>query len=333
MLSNMLIDEKWNNRIRTILKSIILVMIIFGGTTYSRLRGNAADVLPDALHYYDHNWLANDWYLNLNIGYREIFNSIFGPIIYKIGFANTELLGGFIIAAAFSIAMIELSRILEFKFAYLVLVIYIFVPHQSLVVGEWILGGVETKPFAYIFSLFSLASFIRKRYFVGLLLAGFAVSFHVLVGLYSLFCLIFAFVLSNFFNWSKYLNLLKHSWVLIVTSFFGLKSAVDQIPSQADVVAHEAWGIYINFRLPHHLLPSAWEGHLWRVILTIATIIFVAVYLLSLKIKLRKLQFLSAYSSGSVMLFGIGLIIYKLGYIELLRFLLVSIWGCNNRIG
>ena len=56
--------------------------------------------------------------------------------------------------------------------------------------GEWIVGGLEAKVFAYSFSFFSLASFLKYNHTRGLLFAGLSLSIHLLVGVYNLFCLI-----------------------------------------------------------------------------------------------------------------------------------------------
>ena len=48
--------------------------------------------------------------------------------------------------------------------------------------GEWVIGGVEAKGFAYVFVFLGLEAFVRNRWNRGLLLLGAAAAFHVLVG-------------------------------------------------------------------------------------------------------------------------------------------------------
>jgi hypothetical protein len=48
--------------------------------------------------------------------------------------------------------------------------------------GEWVIGGVEAKGFAFVFVFLGLESLVRNRWNRALLLMGAAAAFHVLVG-------------------------------------------------------------------------------------------------------------------------------------------------------
>ena len=48
--------------------------------------------------------------------------------------------------------------------------------------GEWVVGGVEAKDFAYVFVFLGLEAIVRNRWNRGLLLFGAAAAFHVVVG-------------------------------------------------------------------------------------------------------------------------------------------------------
>jgi hypothetical protein len=48
--------------------------------------------------------------------------------------------------------------------------------------GEWVVGGVEAKDFAYVFVFLGLEAIVRNRWNRGLLLLGAAAAFHVVVG-------------------------------------------------------------------------------------------------------------------------------------------------------
>ena len=53
---------------------------------------------------------------------------------------------------------------------------------QSFAAGEWVLGGFESKPFAYAALLAAMAALLQQRILLAGLLGGAAVWFHVLVG-------------------------------------------------------------------------------------------------------------------------------------------------------
>jgi hypothetical protein len=48
--------------------------------------------------------------------------------------------------------------------------------------GEWVIGGIEAKPFAYVFVFLGIESLVRDRWNRALLLFGTAAAFHVMVG-------------------------------------------------------------------------------------------------------------------------------------------------------
>ncbi len=48
--------------------------------------------------------------------------------------------------------------------------------------GEWVIGGVEAKGFAYVLAFLGLEALVRNRWNRALLLFGAASAFHVLVG-------------------------------------------------------------------------------------------------------------------------------------------------------
>ena len=48
--------------------------------------------------------------------------------------------------------------------------------------GEWVIGGVEAKDFAYVFVFLGLEAIVRNRWNRGLLMFGAAAAFHVVVG-------------------------------------------------------------------------------------------------------------------------------------------------------
>lgn len=47
---------------------------------------NEVDVLPLAKQYADPTWIPGDWYLNQPLGYRLLFETLFGRLIVAWGF-------------------------------------------------------------------------------------------------------------------------------------------------------------------------------------------------------------------------------------------------------
>jgi hypothetical protein len=151
---------------------------------------------------------------------------------------------------------------------------------------------------------------------VGFAFAGAAISLHILVGGYAFFCIVVAALLNKTWR-SEWRRLIYQSWPLFITGVFGLQAVIQQILPQSNVDATRAWEIYVQFRNPHHVLPSAWGGYAWMALLVLATGLFLIMYFNG---KANTSCFVAAYALGSVFLFLIGLVLFAVGQTPLLRF-------------
>lgn len=293
---------------------LIWLLMIVNEFSFSYI-ANEVDILPLARQFFEHDWLPNDWYLNLDFGYRYLFNLTFGFLIPWLGFEYGVYLGRLLVYLVLAIAIYIFFRTLRLRFSFGILVLLLFLHHQSLIAGEWIVGGFETKTISYAFVFLSLSFFYRKRYLPGFAFAGAAISFHIIVGCYALFCIVVATLLNKAWR-SEWRLYIKHSWPFFITGYFGLQAIIEQLLWQSDVDPR-VWEIYIQFRVPHHVLPAAWDGNLWIGELVLATGLFLILYFVG---KSNLTRFVAAYALGSVVLFLFGLAIYFWGEINLLRF-------------
>ena len=93
------------------------------------------------------------------------------------------LVGRALTAAAILAASVAVTRALQLPMPAAVVGLGVYLlGDQSFAAGEWLLGGFESKPFAYACLLSALAALLQKRLLLAGLLAGAAVWFHVLVG-------------------------------------------------------------------------------------------------------------------------------------------------------
>ena len=92
---------------------ILLIWVLIIATRFSfSYISNEVDVLPSAKQFVDHGWLTNDWYLNLDIGYRHLFNLIQGTLVSWLGFEYGAYLGRLLVYL--------LLTVYEFCFNYLI---------------------------------------------------------------------------------------------------------------------------------------------------------------------------------------------------------------------
>jgi hypothetical protein len=296
---------------------LVWLMIMAQVFVFNRFSGNEVDVLPTALQVADHSWLPNDWYLNLDIGYRQLFGYLVGYLIDQLGFLYGAYAGRLMAYLLLALGLVIFFRAIRLRFSLGLIVTIFFLGDQSLIAGEWIVGGVDTKTFAYAFALLAFAFFVQKKYLAGFTFAGAALSFHMLVGIYALFCTGFAMVLSVKPWRIEWRSLVRQAWPFFITGIFGLLAILQQLFLQREIDANKAWDIYVNIRVPHHVLPSSWGGDPWLLNIALATGLFLAIYLLK---NTKEAKFTAAYALGSVCLFTIGLVIYAVGGTNLLRF-------------
>jgi hypothetical protein len=151
--------------------------------------------------------------------------------------------------------------------------------------GEWVIGGVEAKTFAYVFVLLGIESLVRDRWNRGLALFGAAAAFHALVGGWAAVAAGIAWFLSTIgtamqhpFSGRRHVGPIaslaavpaaaKHAALFFVRLLWPgilgglLLSLPGLIPSLMldwgvdRATAREAHSIYVFERLPHHLTLS-----------------------------------------------------------------------------
>jgi len=268
------------------------------------------DVLPYAKAIYNEHWLENDWYLNLTIPYRFLFSYAIGFFADTFGVIQTIIYGRLVSYLLIAFSIFSLLKPLKNTFNsflyFLSIVLFFTFFSFGNGAGEWMVGGLETKAFAYAFAILSLASFLRKKHQLGLLFSGLALSFHLLVGIYNLFCLLPLFLFyqketNGFVN-----QILKASPIFLIAGAVGLYGIVYQFFLVEENVSQLGWDIYVNIRVPHHLLPNHFPFETW-IKMGIFTVVNITFFL---KSKQRALKLMSAYALFSVIISLIGLTIF-----------------------
>ena len=304
-------------RIMAPVGAVIFIWILITVEIFSfSFMGNESDILPSIMQVADHAWLPTDWYLNLYTRYRQLFGLIFGQLVSKLGFVNGAYIGRLIVYFLLAIAIYVLFKTLHIRPWYGVLVLLLFLNYQSLAAGEWIVGGLDTRTIAYAMVILSFSFFLRKRYFLGFAFAGAALSFHVLVGIYAIFCILFASILNKSWrtDWHLYL---KNIWPIFITGIFGLWAVIEQLLPTKGIDLNRAWDIYVYYRVPQHVMPFTWTSVPWKAELALATCLFLIMYFIS---NSKSIRFIAAFALGSVSLFLIGLVIYTYRDTHLLSF-------------
>ena len=268
---------------------------------------NEMDIFPYAQATFL-NGLTENWHIHFKFPSNFIFNYTLGFFMSKFDPFSMIILARLVSYIMISFSYIYLSRVLKISFlasTFNYVVFLYFFKNGIGDAGEWIIGGLESKVFAYSLVIFSLSSFLKFNYKRGFLFAGLALSTHLLVGAYNLICLIpiLSFGLIN--KKITFYKLMIACSYFIITGIIGISeiihSAFSNIPK---IIQEKGWDIYVNIRVPHHTIPN-FSSDTWLKlsILTLITLIFI-----NSKHTVKRL--IASYSLLSVIIIIIGFTIY-----------------------
>lgn len=119
--------------------------------------------------------------------------------------------------------------------------------------GEWIIGGVEAKVFAYAFVLWGVAEACAKRWQRAMLCSGIAAAFHVLVGGWSFIALGLAW-LAQRPQPAEWRNMCVFAGLAVLLATPGWWPALALSRGVDPATLAEAEQIYVYGRLSHHLV-------------------------------------------------------------------------------
>ncbi len=226
-----------------------------------------------------------------------------------------SIAGRLLIYFLFTIIIEKIVRALEIHFSLVIPTLVLFLSFQSLVAREWMLGGVETKSFAYICALGALFAFTNRRYRTMLFLTGLAASFHILVGVYASFSLGVA-MLFNLDTCRKDLKKIAFAIPFALAAGVPAICAVFQYLTDSVLVdSYRSGIIYVIERLPHHTFPGAWTKP-WVVRFAATCLLFAGILRYS---RSQTRRMFAAYGLGSAVLFCTGLALYHTGNLPWLK--------------
>jgi hypothetical protein len=245
----------------------LFALICFCMLGQSVLGSNEAGKLALALQQVEPGWNPNDWYLTRPQSYQWLFQQISGHGLLWFGVGPGALLSRIVGYAAWSwgaaAVCIELGLSLWMSLG----AVALFLTHQSLVAGEWMLGGAEPKTLAYAALLLGYVAWRRRHWWAMGFCSGLALSFHILVGFYGAAALALAAVLTDH-RTARRAQWLRATAGLILGGLpIGFALAQHQ-PAGLLSTLEEGGGpsaswIYTYLRNPHHLVPGSWSGEDW----------------------------------------------------------------------
>ena len=129
--------------------------------------------------------------------------------------------------------------------------------------GEWIVGGVEGKVFAYALLFWALALVTERRWHAAAIAAGLSVSFHPVVGIWGIGAAAFAVIVlrvsgrdSSHDDRTSRLACATAPALLLLCSLPGVLPALQAVGDVSARTAFAADYIQVYYRLQHHLDPK-----------------------------------------------------------------------------
>jgi len=211
--------------------------------------------LGKAVHFWNPEWCPRDDFFATGDAH-EVFYFTFGWLSLFLPLPVLAWTGRVVTWALLAAGWCFFARRLGLRGWTLVLSAILFAAFQErlAMAGEWVIGGVEAKGFAYAIVLFGLGMLAAGRWRASLVLLGLATAFHVLVGGWSLVAIFLAWLMNGRQpHW-------KIVWPAAVTA--GILALPGVIPSLAltwnvpPEILREANRIYTFERLAHHLVPG-----------------------------------------------------------------------------
>ena len=233
---------------------IFAVFFVEGGALAPHV--NETYYLTKAKHYWDPAWCAGDMFLESADAHLTFYWTV-GWLARWFSLTTVAWIGRTAVWALLAWAWQRLSRrIVRGPYsAVLTAAMFVALLHEAHFAGEWVVGGVEGKCFAYALVFFGLAALAGgnlQRVWPAMGLAG---AFHVLVGGWSTIAAGLVWLTEPRANRPPLRGMLPAIALGGVLALPGIVPALQLTRGVSPEVRAEANQIYVFDRLPHHLAP------------------------------------------------------------------------------
>jgi len=217
---------------------------------------NEPHYLGKAKHYWNPDWCQRDFFCN-SADAHHVFYWTFGWLTLWLPLAAVAWFGRLLGWALLAWSWRRLSMAVVSLPLYSVLTAALFVALNSRchMAGEWVVGGIEAKVFAYALVFLALAALVKNRWNLVWPLLGAASAFHVLVGGWSVVAAGLAWLIVK--HDKPPMRQMAGPLALgLALSLAGLLPALATNRGVDPEIIDRANWIHVFQRLPHHLLPE-----------------------------------------------------------------------------
>jgi L-rhamnose mutarotase len=287
-----------------------------------------------AIHYWNQDSLRGDFFME-SADVQTVFYFTFGWLSLWLSPTTLiwtgRLVGWFLLAWAWR--RLSMAVIPRPWFSVLTGALFGCLMERCHMAGEWIIGGIESKVFAYVLVLFGLESLLRNRWNRALWLFGAAASFHVLVGGWSIVAAALAWSLIRRCQASvvlpanyaisqpnqepdrcpSLLAILPGVFGAILLALPGLIPALRLDWGVDPETLRQSHQIYVFERLSHHLVLSGMRSDFIRRMALLGVIWLALGQLTPAGATLRRLR---AFVAGAVVIACVGAALHSLIFVD-----------------
>lgn len=245
-------SEKSTNWLRVLeLAGIFLIFFIQGAWPVPDT--NEPHYLGKAIHYWNPDWIPEDFFLDAPDAHH-VFYFTFGWLARYLKPALLAWVGRLLTWIWLAWAWQRLSWAVLPRHGYAVLsaALLATLTERAHMAGEWLIGGVEAKGFAWAWVLMGLERLVRGKWNWALACFGAGTSFHVLVGGWGGVAAGLTWLLAG-----KHRPSLRSIWPGLLSGFFlAVPGFIPVLRLNWGVdpqIVRQGYQIYVEIRLPHHL--------------------------------------------------------------------------------
>jgi hypothetical protein len=221
--------------------------------------------LGKAIHFWNPEWAAGDFFLE-TADSHQVFYFTFGWLALwlspdVLAWTGRILTWGLM---AWAWRRLSFAVVPRMWLSVLTAALFVCLQERCQMAGEWVVGGVEAKGFAYVLVFLGLEAMVRNRWNRAWLLLGAASAFHVLVGGWAVVAAGIAWLLLGKGR-PRLLGMGPGLLGGLVLSLPGLLPSMALTWSAPSDVVAQANQVYVFDRLAHHLVPAYFPvACVWR---------------------------------------------------------------------
>ncbi len=252
-------DDRASSRRWLEIALIFVVFFVAGGAPVPHV--NETHYLAKAKQYWQPDWCAGDLFLESGKAHLTFYWTV-GLLTKWFALPTVAWIGRLAAWLALAIAWQRLNRTitgLPLR-AVLSAMLLVTLIDWTNFAGEWVVGGVEGKCFAYACVFWGLAALAEQRWRWVWPCFGLAAAFHVLVGGWSVIAAAMVWLWQPRESRPKLLVMLPALMLGGALALPGVVPALQLTLTVSPETVEQANQIYVFDRLPHHLSPLTMSG-------------------------------------------------------------------------